>query len=146
MSVVNPRRACAERVKVIVLCVCVCVCVCVCMYVCVCLSAHAILAVRAIKSVTKDTFVLNVLTIKLWKPLDSQPSSVVPANRRGNLGQTLGPSRNQCVTPKTTPLPHPSLNQPSNPISVKFSRRQAGLQVCESPSLGGEGLSSSTYG
>ena len=27
---------------------------------CVCLSAHAILAVRAIKSVTKDTAVLNV--------------------------------------------------------------------------------------
>ena len=38
----------------------VCVCVCVCMCVCVCLSAHAILAVRAIKSVTKDTVVLNV--------------------------------------------------------------------------------------
>ena len=36
--------------------VCVCVCVCVCMYVC---HAHAILAVRAIKSVTKDTVVLN---------------------------------------------------------------------------------------
>ena len=42
--------------------VCVCVCVCVCVYVClcVCLSAHAILAVRVIKSVTKDTVVLNV--------------------------------------------------------------------------------------
>ena len=38
----------------------VCVCVYVCMCVCVCLSAHAILAVRAIKSVTKDTVVLNV--------------------------------------------------------------------------------------
>ena len=37
--------------------VCVCVCVCVCMYVC---HAHAILAVRAIKSVRKDTVVLNV--------------------------------------------------------------------------------------
>ena len=36
--------------------------VCVRMYVCVCvcLSAHAILAVRAIKSVTKDTVALNV--------------------------------------------------------------------------------------
>ena len=33
----------------------VCVCVCVYIYVCVCLSAHDILAVRAIKSVTKDT-------------------------------------------------------------------------------------------
>ena len=40
--------------------VCVCVCVCVCMCVCVCLSAHAILAVRAIKSITEDTIVLNV--------------------------------------------------------------------------------------
>ena len=47
----NPRRACAERVTVVVLCVCVC------MYVC---HAHATLAVRAIKSVTKDTVVLNV--------------------------------------------------------------------------------------
>ena len=44
--VINPRRACAERVTVVVLCVYVCVCVC--------LSAHAILAVRMIKSVTKD--------------------------------------------------------------------------------------------
>ena len=47
--IINPRRACAERVTVVVLCVC--------MYVC---HAHAILAVRAIKSVTKDTVVLNV--------------------------------------------------------------------------------------
>ena len=46
---INPRRAYAERVTVVVLCVC--------MYVC---HAHAILAVRAIKSVTKDTVVLNV--------------------------------------------------------------------------------------
>ena len=49
LCVINPRRACAERVTVVVLCVC--------MYVC---HAHAILAVRAIKSVTKDTVVLNV--------------------------------------------------------------------------------------
>ena len=40
------------------MCVCMYVCVYVC--VCVCLSAHAILEVRAIKSVTKDTVVLNV--------------------------------------------------------------------------------------
>ena len=50
LILINPRRACAERVTVVVLCVCVCVC----------LSAHAILAVRAIKSVTKDTVVLIV--------------------------------------------------------------------------------------
>ena len=54
LFIINPRRACAERVTVVVLCVCVYVCVCVC------LSAHAILAVHAIKSVTKDTVVLNV--------------------------------------------------------------------------------------
>ena len=30
---INPRRACAERVTVVVSCVCVCVCVCVCMSV-----------------------------------------------------------------------------------------------------------------
>ena len=34
------------------MCVCVCVCVCVCLSVC--LSAHSILAVRAIKSIMKD--------------------------------------------------------------------------------------------
>ena len=34
------------------------VCVCVCLYVC--LSAHAILAVRAIRSITKDAIVLSV--------------------------------------------------------------------------------------
>ena len=47
--VVKPRRTCAERVTVYSRLVC--------MYVC---HAHAILAVRAIKSVTKDTVVLNV--------------------------------------------------------------------------------------
>ena len=47
---INPRRACAERVTVVVSCVC--------MYVC--LSAHAILAVRTIRSITKDAIVLNV--------------------------------------------------------------------------------------
>ena len=41
------------------------VCVCVCMYVCkyVCMhvgSAHTILAVRAIKSITKVTIVLSI--------------------------------------------------------------------------------------
>ena len=46
-SPINPQHACAERVTVVVLCVCVC------------LFAHAILAVRAIKSVSKDTFVLT---------------------------------------------------------------------------------------
>ena len=28
--VINPRRACAARVTVVVLCVCMCVCMCVC--------------------------------------------------------------------------------------------------------------------
>ena len=55
-SVINPRRACAERVTVVVSCVCVCVCVC--LYVC--LSEHAILAVRAVRSITKDAIVLSV--------------------------------------------------------------------------------------
>ena len=38
------------------------VCLFVCMYVCmyVCLSEHAILAVRAVRSITKDAFVLSV--------------------------------------------------------------------------------------
>ena len=60
--VINPRRTCAERVTVVVSCVCVCVCVSVCMYVCmyVCLSEHAILAVRAIRSITKDAIVLSI--------------------------------------------------------------------------------------
>ena len=46
---INPRRACAARATVVVSCVCVC------LYVC--LSAHAILAVQAIRSITKDTCV-----------------------------------------------------------------------------------------
>ena len=54
LPIINPRCACAERVTVVVSCVCVYVCVCVR------LSANAIMAVRAIKSVTKDTVVLNV--------------------------------------------------------------------------------------
>ena len=49
-TVINPRRACAERLTVVVSCVC--------MYVC--LSEHAILAVRAIRSITKDAIVLSV--------------------------------------------------------------------------------------
>ena len=48
--IINPRRACAERVKVVVSCVCVC------LYV----LTHAILAVRAIRSITKDAIVLSV--------------------------------------------------------------------------------------
>ena len=32
--VINPRRACAERVTVVVSCVCLSVCMYVCMYVC----------------------------------------------------------------------------------------------------------------
>ena len=38
----------------------VCVCVCVCVCVSVCLSEHAILAVRAVRSITKDAIVLSV--------------------------------------------------------------------------------------
>ena len=53
-ALINRRRTCAERVTVVVSCVCVCVCV----YVC--LSAHAILAVRAVTSITKDGIVLSV--------------------------------------------------------------------------------------
>ena len=46
--IINPRRACAARVTVVVL------------YVCVsdCPSAHTILAVREIKSIMKDTILL----------------------------------------------------------------------------------------
>ena len=46
IKIINPRRACTARVTVVS-----------CMYVCVsvCLSAHAILAVYAIKSIMKDT-------------------------------------------------------------------------------------------
>ena len=50
--IINPRRARAARVTVVVSCVCVC------LYVC--RSAHTILAVRAIKSITKDTVVLSI--------------------------------------------------------------------------------------
>ena len=48
--IINPRRACAARVTVLDLSFCLSVC----------LSTHAILAVRATKSITKDTIVLSV--------------------------------------------------------------------------------------
>ena len=48
--VINPWRACAARVTVVVLYVCMSVC----------LSAHAILAVRVIKSIMKDTIILSI--------------------------------------------------------------------------------------
>ena len=44
--IINPRHNLAERVTVVVSCVC--------------LSAHAILAVRAIRSITKDAIVFSV--------------------------------------------------------------------------------------
>ena len=47
---INPRRACAARVTVVGLSFCLSVC----------LSGHAILAVRAIKCIMKDTIVLSV--------------------------------------------------------------------------------------
>ena len=53
-TLINPRRACAERVTVVVSCVCLSVC----MYVC--LSEHAILAVHTVRSITKDAIVLSV--------------------------------------------------------------------------------------
>ena len=37
---INPRRACAARVTVVVLCVCMCVCMC--MYVCVYVCMYAV--------------------------------------------------------------------------------------------------------
>ena len=62
-GIINPRRACAERVTVVVSCVCMYVC----MYVC--LSAHAILTVHAIRIITKDAIVLSVrfATILKWR-------------------------------------------------------------------------------
>ena len=60
VCIINPRRSCAERVTVVVSCVCVCVCVCVSVCLNVCLYEHAILAVCAIRSITKDAIVLSV--------------------------------------------------------------------------------------
>ena len=57
--VVNPRHAYAERATVVVSCVCVCLSVC--------LSEHAILAVHAIRSITKDAIVLSVRFAALLK-------------------------------------------------------------------------------
>ena len=51
MDVINPR-ACMHSEGYSSCLVCVCVCVC--------LSGHAILAIRAIKSIMKDTVVLSV--------------------------------------------------------------------------------------
>ena len=54
---INPRGACAARVTVVVSCVC--------------LSPHAILAVRAIKSIMKDTIVLSIRFAAILKWLFS---------------------------------------------------------------------------
>ena len=54
LCIFNPRCACAARVTVVNPRCPVCVCVCVSV------SPHAILAVRAITSKTKDTNVLSV--------------------------------------------------------------------------------------
>ena len=45
--------------------VCPSVCLSVCMYVC--LSEHAILAVRAVRSITKDAIVLSVRFVAILK-------------------------------------------------------------------------------
>ena len=49
---VNPRRACAARVTVVVLCVCVYVCMYVCVYVCVCV--HSYLPPHTLESQNRD--------------------------------------------------------------------------------------------
>ena len=54
-------RACVRA------CVCACVRVCVRACVCVCLSEHAILAVRAIRSITKYAIVLSVRFAVIFK-------------------------------------------------------------------------------
>ena len=52
-TIINPRRACAARVPVVVLCVCMCVCVYVCMCVCVCV--HSYLPPHTLESQKRDT-------------------------------------------------------------------------------------------
>ena len=59
---INRRRACAARVTIIILCVCLCVCLSVRRA-----SAHAILAIHAIKSTMKDTIVLRVRFVAILK-------------------------------------------------------------------------------
>ena len=54
---IKPQRACAERVTVVVSCVC--------LYVC--LSEHDILAVHAIRNITKDAIVLSVRFVAILK-------------------------------------------------------------------------------
>ena len=57
LVVVNPRRACAARVTVVVLCVCVCVCVRVCVSVCPGRSS----ATHATKRETRHTHGLSIV-------------------------------------------------------------------------------------
>ena len=82
-NIINPRRACAERVTVVVSCVCVCVCVYACVCVSVCLSEHAILAVRAIRSITKDAIVLSVRFAAILKLSYSKVRAVFTHLGRG---------------------------------------------------------------
>ena len=48
-AIINPWRACAARVTVVVLCVCMCVC----MYVCMCV--HSYLPPHTLESQKRDT-------------------------------------------------------------------------------------------
>ena len=77
VQVINPRRACAERVTVVVSCVC--------MYVC--LSAHAILVVHAIRSITKDAIVLSVRFAAILKWHFSKKLSIRKLERLTYLGR-----------------------------------------------------------
>ena len=60
-TVFNPQCACAAGVTVVVLCVCLSVC----------LSAQGILAIRAIKSIMKDTIVTNIRFTAIQNAQDS---------------------------------------------------------------------------
>ena len=63
---INPRRACASRVTVVVSCVCVCLSVClsVCMSV---RTRYLWQYIRVIKRITKDTIVLSVTFAAILK-------------------------------------------------------------------------------
>ena len=93
VHVINPRHACAERVTVVVSCVCVSVCLSVYLSVClyVCLSEHAILAVRAIRSITNDAIVLSIIFAAILKRRFSY-NCLIQKLQRFSLTSARGPS------------------------------------------------------
>ena len=133
-SVINPRRACAERVPVVVSCVCMSVC----------LSEHAILAVRAIRSITKPLSASN----SPWRIRHHQPMQTVfrslplirihhgPTNKPRIAAISRLPSRSESRT-NQSPKQH---QKPEKKLRTETCKRPPGEIAIFPPKVNEPGL------